>query len=158
MQFQPQSAEDIALKSKPITGNYPGKIIRAEDCQSKKDGTEMIKLDVLVYVGGKSFEKTTYLHPKMEVLVYGFCKNTGLLDEYQQGELSAELCENKDVMVRLGIKKGNDGYADSSEIKEFLPLETPETKREAQPAKVPAQAPKPPHDPALDPAPDDIPF
>lgn len=161
MQFTPQSAADIAAKSKPITGNFPGTVHSAEDCTSKK-GVDMIKLEVTVHVGEKTFEKTTYLHPAMEVLVYQFCIHSGLEEEYQNGELCAELCDGKDVMVKLGIEKSKDGYPDKSVIKAFLPLDTPETKpgEASAPARTqrPASAPRPPSDPDLDTQTDDIPF
>lgn len=157
MNFKPQSAADIAAKSKPITGIFPGRVHSAEDCTSKK-GVDMIKLDVTVYVGERTFEKTTYLHPAMEVLVYNFCKNADLLEQYQQGDLCAEMCEGKDVMVKLGIEKGKDGYPDKSAIKDFMPKDTPETKLAAPAVNAPATRPKPPADPDLDTQPDDIPF
>lgn len=160
MQFQPQSAADIAAKSKPLTGNFPGRVHSAEDCTSKK-GVDMIKLEVTVFVGEKSFEKTTYLHPAMEVLVYNFCKNTGLSEEYHQGSLRAEHCDGKDVMVKLGIEKGKDGHPDKSVIKDFLPLDTPETKLGAAakaPPVRPGTPPPKPKDADLDPADQDIPF
>jgi len=161
MRFTPNSAADIALKSKPITGNFPGRVHSAEDCTSKK-GVDMIKLGITVYVNGKEFQRECYLHPAMEVLVYNFCKNANLEREYQNGELRAELCENKDVMVRLGIEKGDPGYQDKSVIKDFLPLNTPETKMGGStPAPVPrAGAPRPSPTTAPDPADDssDVPF
>lgn len=158
MQFKPNSAEEIAAKSKPITGIFPGRVHGAEDCTSKK-GVDMIKLDVTVYVGERTFEKSTYLHPAMEVLVYNFCKNADLLEEYQQGTLRAEMCDGKDVMVKLGVEKGKDGYPDKSVIKDFMPRDTQETKLGAPPARPPAPTPRPKTlDPDLDTQPDDIPF
>lgn len=165
MQFKPQSAADIAAKSKPITGIFPATVHTAEACTSKT-GVEMIKLSATVYVGQSTFEKTTYLHPAMEVLVYSFCKYAGLEEEYATGSLTAEMCERKDVFVRLGIEKGKDGYADKSVIKGFVSQEEHDkaaAKRDTTAPvpgerKPPVSPPRPPADPDLDVQPDDIPF
>lgn len=158
MQFKPQSEADIAAKSKPITGTFPATIHTAENCTSKK-GVDMIKLDLTVYAGDRKLEKSTYLHPAMEVLVFNACKHSGLLEEYQSGDLTAEMFENKDVMVKLGIEKGKDGYPDKSVIKDFMPVDAPVTESAPRSPAPPAQRPpRPPADPDLDAQPDDIPF
>jgi hypothetical protein len=156
MNFVPKSAAEIAAKSKPLTGIFPARVHTAEAQVSKK-GVDMIKLDLTVYFGDKTTEKSTYLHPAMEVLVYHFCDHAGLLEEYNSGSLTADMCEGKDVMVKLGIEKGKDGYQDKSVIKDFVPRDTPATDLATGKPTVPA-APRPPKDPDLDTAPDDIPF
>lgn len=165
MQFKPQSAEDIAKKSKPLTGIFPATVHTAEACVSKK-GVDMIKLEVTVYVNTSEFQKTVYLHPAMEVLVYNFCKHAGLEEEYHTGSLTAEMCERKDVFVKLGIEKGKDGYADKSAIKDFVSQEEHDRAAERRSATAPAQGerkapvtpPRPPADPDLDVQDSDIPF
>jgi len=160
MQFKPSSASDIALKSRPLTGYFPAKVHTAEDCQSKK-GVDMIKLGLTVYAGERQLQKECYLHPAMEVLVYNFCQHAGLSEEYNNGELRAELCDGKDVMVKLGIEKGKDGYADKSVVKDFVSRDTPETQLDKKAAPVPKPGVRPPRptDPDLDVKNDsDIPF
>lgn len=165
MRFTPQSAEDIAKKTKPLTGIFPATVHSAEACVSKK-GVDMIKLNVTVYVNTSTFEKTTYLHPAMEVLVYNFCKHAGLEEEYHTGSLTADMCERKDVFVKLGIEKGKDGYADKSVIRDFVSQEEHDKAAEKRAGGAPTQAerkppttpPRPPVDPDLDVQPDDIPF
>lgn len=158
MNFTPRTEKEIKEQKKPLVGIFPGIVKAAEACESKKDNTPMIKLEVIVYYGNRQTEKTVWLHPKMEVLVYNFCKFAGLIEEYNLGSLTAELCEDKEVMVRLGIEKGKDGHADRSVIKDFVSKDTPSTDIktvERQPAK---SALRPPKDPDLDTATDDIPF
>ena len=155
MNFVPKTAAEIALKSKPLTGIFPATVHTASDEISKK-GVPMIKLDVTVYIGDKSTEKTTYLHPAMEVLVYHFCEHAGLLDAYNAGALSAEMCEGRDVMVKLGIEKGKDGYPDKSVIRDFVSKDTKATELNA-PSSSPFSKPVE-KDPALEPSDDDIPF
>lgn len=136
MQFKPNSADEIAVKTKPLTGYFPAHVHTAEDCQSKKN-VDMIKLSLTVYAGERQLQKECYLHPAMEVLVYNFCQHAGLSEEYNNGELRAELCEGKDVMVKLGIEKGKDGYADKSAVKDFVSRDTPETQIVKKPEVAP---------------------
>lgn len=158
MQFKPKTAAEIAIESKPLTGIFPAHIHTAEAQVSKK-GVDMIKLDLTVYIGDKTTEKSTYLHPAMEVLVYHFCDHAGLLEEYNAGRLTADMCEGKDVMVKLGIEKGKDGYADKSVIKDFVSRDTPATDLAARgAAAAPAPTPRTAKDPDLDTEKDDIPF
>lgn len=119
MQFKPLSAKEVEERLKLPKGDFPATVISAENAMSKKE-VEMIKLSVQVFVGDRKLHFTDYLHPAMEVKVRHFCECAGLMDQYECGSLTAEMCEGKDITVKLGIKK-QEGFADKSEIRDYVP-------------------------------------
>lgn len=120
LQFKPKTEKEIEELTALPNGEFPATVTAAESAVSKKSGADMIKITVLVYVGDRKFQFTDYLMPAMEVKLYNFCKQANLLDEYHAGSLTPEMCENKELWVKLGIQKGKDGFADKSEIKDYI--------------------------------------
>jgi hypothetical protein len=159
MKFTPKSVEEIALDSLLPEGVYPFEVLDAVDTLSKA-GNEMLKLKLVVFGDGSSPHIYDYLLEKLAYKLRHFAEATGLLAEYEAGELTAQHCVNKEGYCKLGIER-QDGYEPRNTVKDYMVKEKAADKDPL--TAVPATAPLP-HRPR--PAPqavaagfdDDVPF
>jgi hypothetical protein len=125
-----------------------------------KAGNEMLKLKLMVFGDGSSPHVYDYLLEKLAYKLRHFAETTGLLAAYEAGELTAEMCLNREGYCKLVIER-QDGYEPRNNVKDYIVKE-----KAAAPdplTAVPATAPRPaPPRPRPVPAAagfdDDIPF
>lgn len=120
MKFKPKSDEELNAFDLFPAGEYDFEVIKALDEVSKK-GNEMIKLELDIYSanGGKT-RVFDYLLESVAYKIKHFCKETGLMNLYEQGSLSADICKNKSGRCTIGIQKDKTGeYPDKNVVKDY---------------------------------------
>lgn len=162
MRFTPMSEDDLIRASLLPAGIYPFEVMAAED-KISKTGNEMIELKLNVFGDNQEAHVFDYLLEKMAFKLRHFAEATGLIDEYERGELEALACINKMGYAKIGIDKGNDRFGPKNTVLDYLKQETPATKNgllEALSPAVPKPAPTKPAKAPDNGAPfdDDVPF
>jgi hypothetical protein len=157
--------EDELIQSSLLpVGVYPFDVMTAED-KISKTGNEMIELKLNVFGENQEAHVFDYLLEKMAFKLRHFAEATGLIGEYERGELEALSCLNKSGYAKIGIDKGNGNFPPKNTVVDYLKPETPVTKNgllEALNQTVPkpapsrsASKPEPTNEKSFD---DDIPF
>ena len=127
-------------------GTYPFNVATAEDTQSRA-GNDMIKVKLEVFdKDGGSFFIYDYLLEAMAFKLRHFAKGTGLLAEYEAGELNAGMMVGKSGGVTLEIEDAQGDYPAKNVVRDYqVPVEPQGVKpghevvKAAKPA--PAKAP-----------------
>jgi hypothetical protein len=170
MRFSPVSEEQAArLWPK---GEYDAVVEFAKDTTSKSSGNEMLEVHFKVFGANGAEQKIRDYLVSTEggaFKLQNFCKAADLWDQYQAGDLNAELCRDVRLTVKLGEEKGNDDYPPRNKITGYV-----RSKASADVAmpSAPAKRPLPPGvspqqqraagtgraEPTAPPTADDIPF
>ena len=140
MRFEPKSADEIAMDSLLPEGVYPFEVLDAIDTLSKA-GNEMLKLKLVVFGDGSTPHVYDYLLEKLAYKLRHFAETTGLLAAYEAGELTAEMCLNKEGYCKLVVER-QEGYDPRNTVKDYVPRD-----KAAAPdplTAVPAPPPPPP--------------
>lgn len=91
-----------------------------------RTGNDMIELNVAVFnsEGTKHRKLFDYLvdSEKTQYKVRHFASATGLLKEYEAGELKAEDCKGKTGRCQLAIKAAENGYPAKNVIADYIPV------------------------------------
>ena len=155
MKFQPKTDKEIAEENLLPEGTYPFEISNSEDDVSKSSGLDMIVLTVRVFKGDGSFNLLTdYLSSseKAQFKLRNICKATGLIDDYDKGELTAGQFIGKTGEVKIKIQKDKNGeYADKNAVASYIV-----PKEGVEPIKPPRDALEKAIDGGIDD--DDVPF
>lgn len=122
MKFTPKSEKQInEANLLPDKTKASFEVLESEDQQSKS-GNEMIKMKVAIFLNGE--QKTVlfdYLLEAMAFKLRHFCQNTGLIEKYENGELTAADCMGKIGDCIIGIQKDKTGaYPDKNVIKDYI--------------------------------------
>ena len=122
MKFTPKSEKEInEANLLPDKTKASFEVLAAEDQVSGK-GNDMIKLKVAIFLNGE--QKTIlfdYLLEAMAFKLRHFCQNTGLIEKYETGELTAADCMGKIGGCLIGIQKDKTGaYPDKNVIKDYI--------------------------------------
>ena len=152
------SEEELIQSSLLPAGVYPFEVMMAAD-KISKTGNEMIELKLNVFGDNQEAHVFDYLLEKMAFKLRHFAEATGLIGEYERGELEALSCLNKMGYAKIGIDKGNGSFPPKNTVVDYLKPETPITKNgllEALNPTVPKPASKAPDNGA--PFDDDVPF
>ena len=142
MQVTPKS-EEVQPLVLPA-GEYDAFTRSAKDKVSKSDN-EMIELVLSVWDGqGNETMVFDYLLDAMPLKLRHFCVAVGIEDAYNAGELTAELCQEHNVRVKLKIEESRGEWPRSNKIIDYLASDA--TVDRAAPAATakPAQSPEPP--------------
>ena len=118
MRFVPKSSEEIALDSLLPEGVYPFEVLAAVDTLSKA-GNEMLKLKLVVFGDGDVTHVYDYLLEKLAYKLRHFAEATGLLTEYEAGELTADMCLNKEGYCKLAVER-QEGYEPRNTVKDYV--------------------------------------
>lgn len=120
MKFNPKN--DIELNNFKLLprGEYYFEVIKAKDRVSSA-GNEMIELELDVYADdGKKSRVFDYL---LEIVAYKlkhFCQAVGLSNEYDIGNLSADMCIGRSGRCKVEIKHDKTGeYSDKNIIRDY---------------------------------------
>ena len=154
MKFQPKSEKEVAEAGLLPIGEYPFEVIAAED-KASKAGNDMVELTVKVYdIDGVGHSIFDYLvdTDKSAYKTRHFAETTGLMPNYETGNLPAGIMIGKSGYCKVVIRKDKTGeYPDRNGIADYI---KPKNATAATPAPR-AAAPLRPQTAIQD---DDIPF
>lgn len=125
MKVTPISEADARAAGLWKRGLYDFQVMTAIDTQSKA-GNEMIELETKVFNQEGRFRifkdwLVSSDHPLNMAKVRHFASATGLLPQYEKGELRAADCIDKTGQCQIGIEKGKDPYPDKNKIADYAP-------------------------------------
>lgn len=124
MKFTPKQEEELQYAFEILpAGEYDFQIISATDKKSKA-GNDMIELEIDCFANdGRAVRVFDYLIeiPSFEYKIRHCAAATGLLQEYEKGELTADMFSSRSGRCVLGIKKDKKGeYPDRNEVKDYV--------------------------------------
>lgn len=104
MKFQSKSRNEIEAETLLPKGVYDFQVVKAEEGTSKK-GNPMIKVCLRVFApnGGTPFVWDYLLEAFLGKLL-NFCEATGHMDDYNRGELNAELIDGACGKVEIDVE------------------------------------------------------
>lgn len=120
MKFEPKTEEEVQIAGLLEPGTYAAEVVKAE-AKVSKSGNDMIALTLRVF-DGKGEKRLVYdwLLDKVEYKLRHFSASAGLLDRYQDGELSPGECEGKSVSVVLSIQPAKGEYSAKNNVKDYV--------------------------------------
>jgi hypothetical protein len=123
MRFTPKPESEVSGNGLWPEGIVDFEVMEAEETTSR-NGDDMIKLKIKVFneTGGS---RTVYEYllgtDSMQWKVRAFCAATGLLDQYETGELDAIDMEGRTGKAKLVIQKDKTGqYGDKNAIGSYI--------------------------------------
>lgn len=118
MRFQPMTKDEIETGYLLPDGLYDFEVTEATDQQSKQ-GNDMLKLRLKVYKDNGGFVTVyDYLLEKMKYKLVHFCREAGLENRYESGELTAAECVGRTGKVYLVIER-QEGYSPKNTVKDY---------------------------------------
>lgn len=123
MKFDPKSEKDIAEAGLWPVGEYDFEVKDASE-ETSASGNDMIKLTLHVF--NNDSERITVFDylvhtEKAAYKVRHFAEATGMLAQYERGELSSDECVFKTGRCKLGIKKDKAGqYPDKNAVADYV--------------------------------------
>ena len=128
MRFTPRSEDEIASANLWPAGEYDFEIHNAEDTESKA-GNDMTKLTVHVHDSEGQYKTVFDYLVDTEGGAYKirhFAEATGLLPQYERGELMADEMIGRTGRCKLNVQKDKTGqYPDKNGIADYLKSKTP---------------------------------
>jgi hypothetical protein len=120
MKFTPKTEEEIQREGLLPIGEYPFEVIEAKDKVSK-NGNQMIEVKVEVFNLDEDTSRFIfdYLMEKMAFKLRHFCAATGLIEAYEDGSLSAEMCQGKTGTCKVGVKHSEE-FPSRNEIRDYI--------------------------------------
>lgn len=128
MKFTPKTADELARDNLLPAGIYPFEVMEATDTLSRA-GNDMIKLKLVVFgPDGETPHVFDYLLEKLAYKLRHFAEVTGLLPQYESGDLTALHCMNRQGYVKLAIEE-QEGYSPKNSVKDYEPAPEGSTPR-----------------------------
>ena len=130
MNFTPKTEQELQELSLLEPGIYQFQVTIASD-ETSKNGNDMIKLGLTVFDRrGNTHLMYDYLLEAMAFKLRKFCAISGLLQKYNNGQLSAHDCVGKQGAVQLIVQPGqpkSDGgnYPSKNSVKDYVESSTP---------------------------------
>lgn len=157
MKFQPKSEKEISEAGLLPVGEYPFEVVEAEDTISKSQN-DMVALTIKVYdlegVGHTVFDWLVDTD-KAAYKTRHFAEATGLLPNYETGNLPADVMVGRSGYCKVVVRKDTTGqYPDKNGIADYIKPKAG-TAAAASSPKSALPGHKPPMDPDFD---QDIPF
>lgn len=134
IKFTPKTEAETATPQPFPAGVYDFEIVKSETHLSKA-GKDMLKLQVKIY-NDKGQTRTVFSYidfdGAMSFLGRHLCEATGLLDEYEKGEIEPFFFEGKTGQCKVRVKAASGDYEARNEIADFISNEdAPKTLKEA---------------------------
>lgn len=107
-------------------GDYDFEVADAQDKHSKK-GQEMIELQLRIWLpDGRIKVIFDYLLESMPWKLGHFAQATGLMEQYESGELCSQDCRGRAGRLSIYIQRDKTGlYGDRSSVKDYLTDQEP---------------------------------
>lgn len=122
MKFQPKSEKELAEANLWPNGNYAFEILESEEA-TDKNKNPMFKLKVKVFKDtGASQHIFDFVSPTwMEFKLRHLAEATGLLIDYENGELEDYQFVGKTGMCKVGVSKDKTGqYPDKNGVMDYV--------------------------------------
>lgn len=123
MRFQPKTEKEVAEAGLLPNGVYDFEVIDANEKQSKK-GNDMVELKIRLYdAEGAARTIFDYLVDTEggAYKIRHFAAATGMLENYERGELRAEDMAGKSGSCQVAIQKDKTGqYPDKNTVRDYL--------------------------------------
>lgn len=126
MKISPKTEEEIAAEGLLTPGVYPFEVVKSQEKTSAK-GNEMIVVDLKLFdANGEAFYVTDYLLEAFAFKLRHFCMECGLLDNYQQGRLTADDCMGRTGYAKIALERGKkkkeseECYPDKNTVKDYV--------------------------------------
>lgn len=126
MKFTPKTEQQIAEENLLPPGVYPFDVLEAHPkvSQAAKDRGEtepnMIELKLKVYENAdRGVFVTDYLMEAMAFKLRHFCEEVGLLDQYNKGQLTADMCAGRSGHAKIGPSKPKGDFKPKDEVKDY---------------------------------------
>lgn len=119
MRFTPKSEHEIEAENLLPDGTYDFEVVKAEESTSKK-GNPMMKVALKVFApnGGTPFVYDYLLEAFLGKLL-NFCSATGLMANYNSGNLEAHMLEGRGGKVEI-ITEAQAGYRPRNVVKDYV--------------------------------------
>lgn len=139
-----QEASEGGFKPWP-PGEYDFEVLDASDEISQRTNAEMIKLTLQVFNReGKTRKVFDYLVSiaSMQFKVRHFAEATGMVAQYEAGEMDIHDIVNRSGRLKLRIKPAQGNYQEGNEVQDYIPAPMAEARPAArpQPARQPVMA------------------
>jgi len=121
MRFQPKTEKELHEEKMLPEGEHSFEVSQGEDTFSKNSGNEMIKLLVRVFREDGTFLLIDdYLLESMGFKLRHAAEACGLIDRYENGELSGEDFIGKTGTVKIGTQEAKGDWPAKSVIKDYV--------------------------------------
>lgn len=127
MKFTPKSEEEISAANLLIGGDYDFEVADAVEETSKASGNDMVKLKLNIEDDeGRKHVVFDYLVGTDASMfkVRGFAEATGLLAQYDHGELVASDMTGRTGKATIGIDDKNKAYPAKNVVRAYLKAAT----------------------------------
>lgn len=124
MNFTPKKDEELNSFDVFPKGEYDFEVVKAVD-ETSKAGNTMIKLEIDIFApNGKKSRVFDYLLESLAYKLKHFCQAVGLHDEYEEGNINADMCFNRSGKCIISIKHDKTGnYPDKNEVRDYCKIE-----------------------------------
>lgn len=122
MRVEPKTEAEIQTMNLREAGEYDFEVVDAEEKQSKS-GNEMVELKVKCEgADGRPFTIFDYLVSTdgMAYKVRNFAKATGLLAEYEKGDMAAEYMLGRTGKCKVAVQPAKGGYPAKNVIADYI--------------------------------------
>jgi hypothetical protein len=126
MKFTPKTEQQLAEENLLTPGIYPFDVLEAHPKVSKaaqaagQTEPNMIELKLKVYEDAdRGVFVTDYLMEAMAFKLRHFCEEVGLLDQYNKGTLTADMCAGRSGHAKIGPSKPNGDFKPKDEVKDY---------------------------------------
>lgn len=128
MRFQPRTEQEVSAGGLWVKGTYDFEVVEAAEKQSSK-GNDMVELVIRLYdKEGRTKKVFDWLVATTggAYKIRHFADATGMLGEYERGELEAFKMVGKVGRCEVAIKKDKAGaYPDKNSISDYVKSDTP---------------------------------
>lgn len=119
MQFEPKTEEQLKSANILPEGVYDFEVLDAVEGVSKK-GNPQIVTTLMVYGNdGMTRYVRDYLTQAFAHKLRHFCETAGLLDAYNNGLLTDDMCRGVSGKVAIKIEK-QEGFAEKNAVKDYI--------------------------------------
>lgn len=142
MRFTPKTEEQLIAENMIPEGIYPFEVVYTEDRVSQK-GNEMIVLKLKVFTESGERFVTDYLMEAMAFKLRHAAEACGLLDQYNEGEITSFHFNGQAGMVKIGVEKDKTGqYPDKNVVRDYAVERPAKTSEKHSAAKANAYQPE----------------
>lgn len=123
MRVTPKTENEIATANLWAVGVYDFEVMDAEDTTSKSSGNDMIKLKIKIFSATSEMTVYDYLLSTANAAfkVRHFAEATGMLAQYERGDMPAHDMIGKTGQCKVGISKDKSGqYPDKNGIMDYV--------------------------------------
>ena len=121
MKFAPKTEKELKKMNIVQKGDYNFDVLTAIDTRSKA-GNPMIEIRIGLYTdidGAVNVRLTDYILEKLPSKLRHFCDTTGLLSEYESGDLTADMCTGRSGKCRI-IIEDDETYGLQNKVKDYV--------------------------------------